>query len=468
MHPNPTSQTTDSPGSGPLVLILGASFDTSNLGVSALAASAVSAVRNAIPEARVHLLDYGREPRSYQITHARGTAPVELINLRFSWKVFLPNNVARLLATAVLLRCVPFRSVRQRSIRRNVYLRRVQAAMVAGSLAGGDSFSDIYGLRRLFYVALPQLLVLALGRPLVLLPQTIGPFRSRIAKWLGAFVMQRAGAIYARDEEGVFAARAMLTDDPFKVAFAYDLAFQLPSTKPAPTAIPGWWSERPEGQPLVGVNVSGLLYRGGYSRDNMFGLKTEYRALVLAVVEHLVQRRGARVMLFPHVYGPENDVESDDAACAAVLTDLKSRCGDRLHRLEGRFDQHEIKYLIGRCDFVVGSRMHACIAALSQDVPAVGLAYSDKFAGVLRSIGMERLVVDLRTCEPAEVLRSVDEAFLARKGTRADLAACMPRVRRAASECFASCLPTIAADDHATGRRASEGITAWSAVAGRP
>ena len=465
MHPS-SDQMPDPAGSGPVILILGASFETSNLGVSALAASAVSAVLKTIPEARVRLLDYGKKPLSYQVKHALGTTPVELINLRFSWKVCLPNNVARLLATAIFLRGIPFRDARQRIIRRNPYLRQIQAATIAGSLAGGDSFSDIYGLRRLLYVTLPQLLVLALGKPLVLLPQTIGPFRSRIARWLGAFILRHAHKIYARDEEGVLAARAMLKGvNPSKAAFSFDLAFQLPSIKPA--VIPVWLGQREEGRPLVGINVSGLLYRGGYSQNNMFGLRTDYRTLVRLIIERLLNHRGARVMLFPHVYGPEHDVENDGAACAAMFADLQNQGGDRLHLLEGRYDQHEIKHLIGGCDFVLGSRMHACIAALSQHVPAVGLAYSDKFSGVLRSIGMERLVVDLRVCDPADALRSVDEAFLARQAVQADLALRMPRVCRIASELFGSCLPTVTADALVANRLPENVPTGW-AVVGRP
>ena len=49
------------------------------------------------------------------------------------------------------------------------------------------------------------------------------------------------------------------------------------------------------------------------------------------------------------------------------------------------------KAVIGQCDFFIGSRMHACIAALSQGVPCVGVAYSMKFAGVFDTVGMERM-----------------------------------------------------------------------------
>jgi colanic acid/amylovoran biosynthesis protein len=101
------------------------------------------------------------------------------------------------------------------------------------------------------------------------------------------------------------------------------------------------------------------------------------------------------------------------------------------------YDQHEMKYLIGQCDFFIGSRMHACIAALSQGVPAVGLAYSRKFLGVLRSIGVENLVVDLRECGAGKISKLIDDAYLSREKIQSDLADRMPSVRQTVEKLFA-------------------------------
>jgi polysaccharide pyruvyl transferase WcaK-like protein len=43
--------------------------------------------------------------------------------------------------------------------------------------------------------------------------------------------------------------------------------------------------------------------------------------------------------------------------------------------------------------------MHSCIAALSQGVPCVGIAYSMKFRGVFESVGLADWVVDGRTTD---------------------------------------------------------------------
>ena len=45
---------------------------------------------------------------------------------------------------------------------------------------------------------------------------------------------------------------------------------------------------------------------------------------------------------------------------------------------------------------MIGSRMHACLNALSVGTPAIPLAYSRKFAPLLGDLGWAH-VVDLRT-----------------------------------------------------------------------
>ena len=48
--------------------------------------------------------------------------------------------------------------------------------------------------------------------------------------------------------------------------------------------------------------------------------------------------------------------------------------------------------------------MHACIAALSQGIPAVGIAYSKKFLGVFETVGVQNMVVDARELSTDELV----------------------------------------------------------------
>ncbi|MFA6563365.1 MAG: polysaccharide pyruvyl transferase family protein [Verrucomicrobiia bacterium] len=412
----------------PTVALVGAGFTTGNHGVGALASGILTALLHADADARLVFLDYGREAMVSGDRIGNREVRVEVINLRFSKKPWQPNHIVRLLLTAALLRLVPSRDARRKMAAQNPWLRGILDAQLHLSIAGGDSFSDIYGMQRLLYVVLPQVLVLWLGKPLVLLPQTYGPFESSLARILARYVLKRAALVYSRDTEGVEAARKLVGKADSRVQFAYDMGFALEPLPPADDVRQQLEVIRQNG-PVVGLNVSGLLYMGGYNRSNMFGLQAEYPRLVHALLDELIQKLGAQVLLVPHVFGGDENQESDEKACARIFAEFGQRHGGRLHYLSGRFDHHEIKYMIGRCDFFLGSRMHACIGALSQCVPAVGLAYSGKFVGVLDSVGGGSRVVDLRSSNEAQVLVVVREAFAQREVLRRELEEKMPSIR---------------------------------------
>ena len=80
--------------------------------------------------------------------------------------------------------------------------------------------------------------------------------------------------------------------------------------------------------------------------------------------------------------------------------------------------------------------MHACIAAVSQGVPTVSLAYSRKFAGVMGSIGMGESVVDLTAMENARVLDRVQAIFSRRISVRQELAGKVDAIKKSALEIF--------------------------------
>jgi colanic acid/amylovoran biosynthesis protein len=410
------------------VCILGASFQTGNLGVSALAAGSVTAALSAYPGARVFFLDYGMEPAMYEVRHPGGTAPVELVNIRFSKKLYLRNNIARLLLRALWAKLLPAR-YRFHFRAQNDVLESIDRADIIAAISGGDSFSDIYGMRRLVYVGLPQILVLLLGKPLVLLPQTFGPFNGRLAKVFARFILGRASMVYSRDLDGLNVVCALLGDGRDRLEFCYDVGFVLePYIRKE--RIPQWLAVRDSKIPLVGLNVSGLLYIGGYTRNNMFGLKSDYRRLVHELIDYFVRTHKTQVMLVPHVFGKGEGGEGDLGACREVYRETAAGLRESLHLIEDEYDQHEIKALIGRCDFFLGSRMHACIAALSQSVPAVGLAYSQKFDGVFSSTGVDNLVIDLRKHDLGSITEFVGSAYRRRSEIRHELETNMPNIRR--------------------------------------
>ena len=409
------------------VCLLGASFHVGN-GVAALTAGTIECILHSNPHAEVSLLDYSKEGGEVHFASRGNMVAIRLVNIRFSKKFYLRNNVARLIATALLLKFVRS-ATRKKTIHRSPWLRHIDGADLVASIAGGDSFSDIYGLSRFLYVALPQLLAIWMGKKLILLPQTIGPFRSRPARGIARYILGQASTVYSRDCDGLKSAAELLgaNGDAGKLKFCYDVAFVLEPAAPAHVDLLGLPAERDDGSCRVGLNVSGLLKMGGYNRQNMFGLRVEYNELVRSIIKLLVERKNAMVLLIPHVFG--SGPECDSPACESVYTELKTRYDGRLGLLSGNYNQSEIKSIIGRCDFFIGSRMHACIAAVSQCVPTVSIAYSSKFAGVMETLGAELPVADARRMDEAEILNIVDQAFERRKAIRQQLEHKVPKVK---------------------------------------
>jgi colanic acid/amylovoran biosynthesis protein len=408
------------------ICIVGASFSTGNLGVSALATGAVSAVVNAFPEAEVLLVDYAKEPSKRKVRTADGEIVVETMNIRFSKKAYLRNNIALLLLLAALARIMPVPAIAKKILASNDSLKRISDADLVLSLAGGDSFSDIYGFGRLLYVALPQVLALLLKRPLILLPQTLGPFKGRCARMVASGIMNRASAIYSRDHQSIQAAERELKIPADRLKFAYDMAFAMEPVAPART-LGEAFPDRRKGQTVVGLNISGLLMIGGYTRNNMFGLTCDYRDLTNKIVAGLLRNEDVRIVLVPHVLGEGE--ESDTAACVRFYDELDPILQKRVQVIREAYDQQETKFLIGQCDFFIGARMHACIAAISQAVPAVCLAYSRKFIGVMEGIEQADLVVDLEKQDSTGAVAAIMHLFGIRDTLRQRIRNAMPRVK---------------------------------------
>jgi colanic acid/amylovoran biosynthesis protein len=410
------------------VLLMGAGFGTNNMGVSALASGALRCLRAQGRDPEISLLDYGTETSVRTIDSDGRELDIPIVSMRFSKKFYLSNNIVVLLLLAAILRLLPSRTLLNMVLAHNAILRRIFETDIALALSGGDSFSDIYGLGRFFYVCLPQLLVLLLKKDLILLPQTLGPFTGGFSRIVARLIIGEAERVYSRDYAGLDQMQQLLgkSFDGNRHRFCYDLGFVVEPRRPDKVDISSLDGLFSQAQNLVGLNVSGLLW---FSTHNNFGFRSDYRELMRSVIDHIISKKRASVLLVPHVFGDEPGSESDLLVCEQIYEELGQKYPGRLGVMRSKLDQCEVKSVIGTCEFFVGSRMHACIAALSQYVPAVAVAYSDKFIGVLDTIGVASLVADARKQSNEQILAVIDAAYADRYMINAHLAERIPQIK---------------------------------------
>lgn len=420
------------------ICLIGATFDTNNMGVSALTVGMIKCFMQQFPEAQVYLLNYGKERKSYEVIVNNRVIPVKLLNMRFSKKLYLKNNILVLILIVLALKIIPLKNIKKRIVSQNYYLNNIFNSNIISSIAGGDSFSDIYGLKQFLYVALPQLLVLFMNKDLSLAPQTFGPFKRNITKLIAKYILNHSKLVYSRDYTGLQELEKFLGAkfNSNKFRFCYDVGFVLDPIRPGNYDSLDFATFRKKNKFIVGLNVSGLLYMGGYTGNNMFGLKVDYRELLCDVIDFVVNQQKASIVLVPHVFGSKSEVESDSVVCDELYKDLKNKYNDKISVIKGTFNQNEIKYIIGQCDFFIGSRMHSCIAALSQNIPTVSIAYSKKFFGVMETIDAESLVADPCKENKNEIINIIAKSFDQRDSIREKLKQKMPEVKETVLNLF--------------------------------
>lgn len=275
------------------------------------------------------------------------------------------------------------------------YAHQIAGCDVVLDIGAGDSFSDIYGMKHFGFLALSKWLAIRGGAKLILSPQTIGPFESGLARRVGVHMMRRATKLFARDRLSMdYLRRQGLAD---KAEEVIDVAFRLPFVRrEAPS----------DGRMHVGLNVSGLLYNGGYTGGNQFGLTADYPMLVDRLCDTLHSRSDVVLHLVGHVNTRDFAVEDDFRVCAALAGRFRRAI------LAPRFETpSEAKSYISGLHFFAGARMHACIGAFSSGVPVVPMAYSRKFNGLFRSLNYEPLADmkrDDTECAVAAVLDGLE------------------------------------------------------------
>lgn len=396
--------------------LFGAPTDTGNLGVSALGESVVEGLLATDQVCSLTVFDHG-----WGVRHDPEGA-VRRIGARTSRRLHRPESWTRMRLEARLGR------------RGNPGLDAMRDSEAILDLSGGDSFTDLYGAKRFRSVMAPKRMALALGRPLILLPQTYGPFCGARARAEATEVLRRATAVWARDSDSAAVVADLLgpAHDPARHRTGVDVAFALPP-RPLPSALAEQMTSWADAGTVVGVNVSGLLYNDPGSAAR-FGLSAEYRVAMHDLVSRLAAT-GARVVLVPHVRTPDGTGECDLTASRAVRAAVGR---PEVEVVEDRLVAGQVKALIAGFDWFCGTRMHATIAALSSQVPVAAVAYSAKTAGVFATCGLATAVVDARSQPTRRLVEDLLSAFSDRAATRRTLTASIPPVVGAAHAQLAS------------------------------
>lgn len=375
------------------IVVQGASLFSGNKGVNALTRGLITYLNKKYNIKNIKILSYTvKEKKNLQIEVNNDIVEVEEIPFK---KVEIIK--AYFISTIFKNKSIIFK--------KNEFIQLYLKSDYILDISEGDSFSDIYGIKRFIQHSLPKIICINLSKNLILLPQTLGPYKKRATQLVAKNIIKKAKKVYARDN----LSRNQFNDKDVnaKIEYMYDLAFCM---KPTNTEKVKEIINLINSADIIGINISALLYNGGYTQNNMFGFKIDYKELVNKIVLYLLNK-GNKIILIPHVITDDFEVENDYKVCVEIYEKFSQEYKDKVFLLNGIEREDELKFAISNCKLFIGSRMHACIAAISTNVPTIPIAYSRKFIGIWKEIGLEKYVADPRNDTYEKILEKIDDCM---------------------------------------------------------
>jgi colanic acid/amylovoran biosynthesis protein len=271
----------------------------------------------------------------------------------------------------------------------------------------GDSFADIYGKERFDSINLIHREAMKLHKPYCLLPQTVGPFKDDAIRAEAVKAISNADIVMTRDKQS-FDYTNHIAPLQKNLKEYIDVAFFLPFKR----------MSFDKEFVHVGLNISALLWHGGYTRDNQFGLKVDYQKCIRSIIDYFLAIPNVIVHLIPHVVIGERDIEND----YEVSFDLQKEYHQQRLVLAPFFlSPVDAKDYISGMDFFMGARMHSTIAAFSSGVPVVPMAYSRKFNGLFIDTLNYNHLVDLKTDAEVDIMAKIKDAFANRSQLKEEI-----------------------------------------------
>ena len=273
----------------------------------------------------------------------------------------------------------------------------VRNVAFVAAINGGDGFSDIYG-ERLWNSRLREIkFAMKTKTPLILLPQTIGPFKDPQILAEAKQIMEYADNVYVRDTQ--------YANELDKMGIKYELTNDLSAyMKPEPWNI----DIKPNS---IGINVSGLAYSNNFL--DLAGQFAAYPELMTELVRHF-QKKGKSIYLIPHAYGYNNpEWDNDDMISGREFyNSLEDK--NNVILIDKDLISPQVKYVISKMSFFIGTRMHANFAAIFTKVPVFGLAYSFKFQGAFennRIYNRTAMINNITSVDIPRIIERIEQAY---------------------------------------------------------
>lgn len=198
-----------------------------------------------------------------------------------------------------------------------------------------------------------------------------------------------------------------------------DLAFLMKAGAHLNTTVSSWVAEKRATRSfIIGLNVNPLGMQ--QHKEKMV---ESYRQALTNLLDKSPNRA---ILMIPHDF---REGQSDQEIMSEIKNALPTSLQNQVLLAEGPFDAWDAKKIVSSVDVLITGRMHLAIAAMSQGVPAFGLAYKDKFEGLMQHFSLsDNLIPREKTLLPDTLFKFLTHAINQHADVRTKIYSRLPEV----------------------------------------
>jgi colanic acid/amylovoran biosynthesis protein len=259
----------------------------------------------------------------------------------------------------------------------------VTADVVIG-VGGGYLRGQNKGIGSLLYVSLvlhPLWISRILRKPFIAYSQSIGPFSNKLEESLIAWSLNTcATTVMAREDISTQLLERIGVK--VKTVRSIDSGFGFES-QVAPIDLRKQLSI-PDKLLLVGVTAK----RYAKARE-----QERYERELAASLDKIQSKHPVYIIFIPQVTAAFNN---DDDRLVHTRIHSYMNSDSNIHLVDADLTHHEIKRYYENLDFLIGTRFHSVIFALTSRVPSIAIEYEHKTSGIMKDLNLEQWVVPFK------------------------------------------------------------------------
>jgi colanic acid/amylovoran biosynthesis protein len=235
-----------------------------------------------------------------------------------------------------------------------------------------------------WYLLADMLTAIAIGCPLVLLPQSFGPCHNPWFRRMLVWVIRHAQRVYARES----LSSAWLSRHGIVHRSAPDCAWGM--MQPVPIA--------PHTPLILGITV---INWGAQSQG--FAGQVTYETVMTQVITHYLSH-GWQVQLFVQCH--EANPSWDDGQVAQRIAQRINH--PAVHLMPFIADPTNLQQAYAQLDCLLTTRLHGAILRLGTAQSAVVIGYLPKAQGIMADMGLGAWCLDIDTATPNDIIAAID------------------------------------------------------------